>query len=113
MIRLVFLLLGAPALKPVWRLLTVAGIFWMLVGLAILFDLSDGALSVVLDTLAIFLVIEGLVEIAAAMSVGLREHWITYGCIARLASIRRSRNSFLVRSMKARSFGCAWERCGK
>ena len=76
MIRLVFLLLGARALKPVWRLLTVAGIAWMLLGVAILFDLSDGALSVVLDTLAILLVIEGLVEIAAAMAVGLRQRWI-------------------------------------
>jgi uncharacterized membrane protein HdeD (DUF308 family) len=76
MIRLVFLLLGARALKPVWRLLTVAGIVWMLLGVAILYDLSDGVLSVVLDTLAIFLVVEGLVEIAAAISVGLRQHWI-------------------------------------
>lgn len=76
MIRLVFLLLGARALKPVWRLLTAAGIIWMLIGAAILFDLSDGALSVVLDTLAIFLVVEGLIEIAAAISVGIRQHWI-------------------------------------
>ncbi|WP_287336156.1 hypothetical protein [Mesorhizobium sp.] len=76
MIRLVFLLLGARALKPVWQILTAAGVIWMLVGIAILFDLSDGALSVVLDTLAVFLVVEGLVEIAAAISVGLRQHWI-------------------------------------
>src|SRR5690606_16845374 len=69
-------LLGARALKPIWRLLTVAGAIWMLLGIAILFDLSDGILSVVLDTLAIFLVVEGLVEIAAAISVGLRQHWI-------------------------------------
>jgi hypothetical protein len=45
-------------------------------GVAILFDLSDGVLSVVLDTLAVFLVVEGMVEIAAAISVGLRQHWI-------------------------------------
>ncbi|MET3579059.1 uncharacterized membrane protein HdeD (DUF308 family) [Mesorhizobium robiniae] len=76
MIRLVFLLLGARALKPVWQLLTAAGVVWMLVGIAILFDLSDGALSVVLDTLAVFLVVEGLVELAAAISAGLRQHWI-------------------------------------
>jgi uncharacterized membrane protein HdeD (DUF308 family) len=76
MIRLVFLLLGARALKPVWRVLTVAGIVWMLLGIAILYDLSDGVLSVVLDALAIFLVVEGAVEIAAAISVGLRQHWI-------------------------------------
>lgn len=48
----------------------------MLLGMAILLDLRDGALSVVLDTLAIFLVVEGLVEIGAAVSVGLRHHWI-------------------------------------
>ncbi|MHC1551511.1 HdeD family acid-resistance protein [Phyllobacterium sp. K27] len=76
MIRLVFLLLGAKALKPIWRLLTAAGIVWILLGVAILFDLSDGALSVVLDTLAIFLIVEGLVEIAAAVSLGLRQHSI-------------------------------------
>jgi uncharacterized membrane protein HdeD (DUF308 family) len=76
MIRLVFLLLGAQALKPIWRFLAAAGIFWMLLGIAILFDLSDGALSVVLDTLAIFLVVEGLVEITVAASIGLRQHWI-------------------------------------
>jgi uncharacterized membrane protein HdeD (DUF308 family) len=76
MIRLLFLLIGARALKPMWRLLAIAGVVWMLLGIAILFDLSDGALSFVLDTLAIFLVIEGLVEIAAATSIGLRDHWI-------------------------------------
>jgi len=76
MIQLVFLLLGAHALKPVWRFLIVAGIVWMLLGVAILLDLSDGVLSVVLDTLAVFLVVEGFVEIAAAISVGLRRRWI-------------------------------------
>jgi uncharacterized membrane protein HdeD (DUF308 family) len=76
MIQLLFLLLGVRALKPVWRLLTAAGVVWILLGVAILFDLSDGVLSVVLDTLAVFLVVEGLVEIAAAISTGLRQHWI-------------------------------------
>jgi len=76
MIRLLFLLLGARALKPMWRLLMVAGVGWMLLGVAILFDLGDGKLSVFLDTLAIFLVVEGSVEIIAAASLGLRRHWI-------------------------------------
>src|SRR5688572_25716363 len=76
MVRLFFLLLGARALQPVWRFLTVAGSVWMLLGVAILFDLSDGVLSVVLDTLAIFLIVEGLVAIAAATSLGMRRHWI-------------------------------------
>ncbi|MEL4376635.1 hypothetical protein [Brucella cytisi] len=76
MIRLLFLLLGARALKPMWRILVVAGVIWMLTGAAILFDLGDGALSVVIDTLAVFLIVEGAVEILAAASLGLRRHWI-------------------------------------
>jgi len=75
MIRLAFLLLGAHALKPMWRLLAVAGVIWMLLGVFILFDLTDGALFFVLDALAVFLAIEGLVEIVAALSLGLRRHW--------------------------------------
>ncbi|MCV3739415.1 hypothetical protein OCK02_25015 [Rhizobium sp. TRM96647] len=76
MIQLVFLLLGANALRPAWKFLTIAGIVWIFFGLAILFDLSDGKLFILLDTLAIFLIVEGLVEIAAAYSVGIRHHWI-------------------------------------
>ena len=75
MIRLLFLLLGARALKPMWRYLIVAGIIWMLLGALILFDLSDGVLTVVLDTFALCLVVEGGVEIVAAASLGLRKHW--------------------------------------
>jgi len=59
MVRLLFLLLGARALKPMWRYLMVAGIVWMALGALILFDLSDGVLTVVQDTFAFFLVIEG------------------------------------------------------
>lgn len=76
MIRQLFLLLGARALKPMWRLLIIAGVAWMLLGALILFDLSDGKLSFVLDTLAIFLIVEGIVEIIAAISLGLQRHWI-------------------------------------
>src|SRR5262245_2116482 len=76
MVRLFFLLLGARALKPMWRFLTVAGSVWIMLGVSILFDRSAGAFSVVLDTLAIFLVVEGLVAIAAATSLGLRRHWL-------------------------------------
>ncbi len=76
MIRLVFLLLGAQALKPMWWILATAGAIWILLGIGILYDLGDGRLSVVLDTLAIFLIIEGVVEIAAACARGAREHWI-------------------------------------
>lgn len=76
MVRLLFLLLGARALKPMWRLLMAAGMVWMLLGILILFDLSDGKLFVFLDTLAIFLIVEGFVEIIAAAALGLRRHWI-------------------------------------
>lgn len=76
MIRLLFLLLGARALKPVWPYLMTAGILWMLLGALILYDLSDGVLTVVLDAFALFLVVEGLVELVAAASQGLRRHWI-------------------------------------
>ncbi|MFC0246634.1 HdeD family acid-resistance protein [Falsochrobactrum ovis] len=76
MIRLVFLLLGAQALKPMWWILATAGGIWILFGFGILYDLGDGRLSVVLDTLAIFLIIEGVVEIAAACARGARDHWI-------------------------------------
>ncbi len=76
MINLIFLLLGAKALKPAWRILVLSGVAWMLLGVAILFDLSDGKLSILLDTFAIFLVVEGLIEIAAAFSIGVQQHWI-------------------------------------
>ncbi|MCK4207361.1 hypothetical protein J3U99_21600 [Brucella pituitosa] len=76
MIRLVFLLLGAKALKPAWKVLVIAGVAWMLIGIAILFDLSDGKLFLLLDTFAIFLIVEGLIELTAAFSVGVRQHWI-------------------------------------
>jgi Uncharacterized conserved protein len=76
MIRLLFLLLGARALKPMWRYLMVAGIVWMALGALILFDLSDGVLTVVQDTFAFFLVIEGAVELIAALSRGVRKHWV-------------------------------------
>ncbi|MFK3668494.1 HdeD family acid-resistance protein [Ochrobactrum teleogrylli] len=76
MIRLVFLLLGTRALKPMWRILATVGIAWMLLGACILFDLGDGKLSIVLDTLAFFLIVEGIVEIAAACARGARDNWI-------------------------------------
>src|SRR5690606_25750409 len=73
---LVFLLLGAQALKPMWWILATAGGIWILFGFGILYDLGDGRLSVVLDTLAIFLIIEGVVEITAACARGAGVHWI-------------------------------------
>lgn len=76
MIRLIFLLVGAYALKPRWLLMAFFGLCWLLLGMAIVYDIADdGLLSVPLDTLAILLVIEGVVEIAAAMVIDIRIHW--------------------------------------
>ncbi|KOC92010.1 HdeD family acid-resistance protein [Winslowiella iniecta] len=76
MIRLIFLLVGAHQLKSRWLFLAFLGLCWIALGMAILYDIaSDGRLSVPLDTLAILLVVEGLVEIVAAMIVGLRIYW--------------------------------------
>jgi len=72
MIRLAFLLLGTNALRPQWRILAIAGAAWCLLGGAMLVDLSDGKMSVVTDTLGILLAIHGLVELAAALLLGLR-----------------------------------------
>lgn len=57
MILLVFLLLGERALKRDWNFVC-GGRHLDADRFDILFDLGDGALSVVLDTLAIFLVTE-------------------------------------------------------
>ena len=75
MIRLLFLLLGARALRPQWLVLAIAGGLWCLLGVLILLDLSDGRLSVVTDTLGILLGIEGIVEVAAALVLGARQYW--------------------------------------
>jgi len=75
MIRLAFLLLGARGLRPQWRILALAGGAWCLLGLLMLFDLSDGRMSVLTDTLGILLVIEGAVELGAALVLGLRSNW--------------------------------------
>ena len=76
MIRLIFLLVGARQLKSRWLFLAFIGACWITLGVAIFYDIaSDGRLSVPLDTLALLLVIEGLVEIAAAMIIGIRIYW--------------------------------------
>lgn len=74
MIRLAFLLLGADALRPQWRLLAIVGAAACLLGVLMLVDLSDGRLSVVTDTLGILLGLHGVVELAAAFLLGVRDH---------------------------------------
>ncbi|MBP2167635.1 uncharacterized membrane protein HdeD (DUF308 family) [Erwinia toletana] len=76
MIRLIFLLSGAHVLKSRWLLMGLFGLCWIALGIVIFIDIADdGRLSVPLDMLAILLVVEGLVEIAAALIIDIRIHW--------------------------------------
>jgi len=72
MIRLAILLLGARALRRKWRILAAAGAVWLLVGGLMLADLSDGKMSVVVDTLGVLLALQGIVELVAGCLLGLR-----------------------------------------
>ncbi|MCG7354626.1 hypothetical protein [Roseomonas mucosa] len=76
MIRLAFLLLGAQALRRQWALLAAAGAAWMVLGVLILIDLSDGHLVVLTDTLGILVGIKGFVEACSALVLGLRRNWL-------------------------------------
>lgn len=76
MIRLIFLLVGAHKLKSRWLLMALFGVCWFALGMAILADIAeDGRLSVPLDMLALLLIVEGVVEIAAALIMDIRIHW--------------------------------------
>lgn len=73
MVKLIFLLTGAQVLKARWHWLAIGGLLLIVLGLLIFKDIADdGLLSVPLDTLAILLILEGLVQIAVAMIGGLR-----------------------------------------
>ncbi|WP_312240208.1 hypothetical protein [Pantoea sp.] len=73
MVKLIFLLTGAQVLKARWPWLAIGGLLLIVLGLLIFKDIADdGLLSVPLDTLAIFLILEGLVQIAVAIIGGLR-----------------------------------------
>ncbi|WP_437612715.1 HdeD family acid-resistance protein [Erwinia sp. V71] len=76
MIRLIFLLVGAHVLKSRWVLMALFGLCWVIVGAAVLCDIAaDGRLSVPLDVLALLLIVEGVVEIAAALIMDIRVYW--------------------------------------
>lgn len=67
MIKLIFLLTGAQVIRRRWYWLAVAGGALLLLAALILYDIaSDGLLSVPLDMLAIFFIIEGLVQMTLA-----------------------------------------------
>lgn len=71
MLRLLLLLAGAPLLKSRWMVLVVSGLLWTGMGIAIFCDIAhDGLLSFPLSMLALVLLVEGLVDIAAAFISG-------------------------------------------
>ncbi len=73
MIRLIFLLMGARALRPRWLLLALMGLLLIALSVAIFIDMAgDGRLSVPLDTLAILLVVEGIVQLLSGWLIGTR-----------------------------------------
>lgn len=76
MLRLLFLLLGAQLLKSRWLVLVGVAVACLSLGVAIFIDIADdGLLSVPLDTLALLLVVEGVVEILSAIVANLRINW--------------------------------------
>lgn len=71
MLRLLLLLVGAPVLKARWKVLVVLGLLWTGLGMAIFSDIAhDGLLSFPLRLLALVLLVEGVVDIAAALISG-------------------------------------------
>jgi uncharacterized membrane protein HdeD (DUF308 family) len=72
MIRLVMLLIGARAVTRQWPMLPVLGALWMLLGVLLIGDISDGLLSVAIDTLGILLLAEGSAGLAGAFAMGMK-----------------------------------------
>ncbi|MDO6405126.1 HdeD family acid-resistance protein [Pantoea phytobeneficialis] len=67
MIKLIFLLTGAQVIRRRWYWLALVGSALLILSALILYDISsDGLLSVPLDLLAIFFIIEGLVQMTFA-----------------------------------------------
>src|SRR5215510_7681231 len=64
MIRLAMLLVGARALRRKWPVITVLGLLWMTLGLAIMVDASDGVTMVATEAFAILLLFEGFGALA-------------------------------------------------
>ncbi|MCZ4060647.1 hypothetical protein O3W44_18370 [Pantoea sp. LMR881] len=78
MIKLIFLLTGAQVLRKRWYWLAFFGVALLILALSILYDISsDGLLSVPLDTLATFFVIEGIVQMVLALTKEMLIDWLT------------------------------------
>ena len=58
------LLVGARALRRKWLMLTVLGVLWMALGLAIMADASGGLSIVTVEAIAILLLFEGFLALA-------------------------------------------------
>lgn len=74
MIRLAFLLLGSHALRPQWGFLAILGMIWSLLGILMLIDLTDGKMSILMDTLGILLGVHGVFEIVSALVLDVKRH---------------------------------------
>ncbi|MDE1184906.1 MAG: hypothetical protein PW844_00275 [Pantoea sp.] len=67
MIKLIFLLTGAQVIRRRWYWLALTGVALLLLAALIFYDIaSDGLLSVPLDMLALFFIIEGMVQMTLA-----------------------------------------------
>ncbi|MES2413086.1 MAG: DUF308 domain-containing protein [Pseudomonadota bacterium] len=68
MFRLALILFGGDALVKRWRVFLAAGLLTMLAAALLLLDLIDGVANVATWTLGLFLLVQGLVEIAVGAS---------------------------------------------
>lgn len=74
MIRLAMLLIGARSVKRQWPMLPAMGALWILLGIVLIVDISDGVLSVTIDALGILLLAEGSAGLLGAFAMGMKSH---------------------------------------
>lgn len=78
MIKLIFLLTGAQVLRRRWYWLAIVGVALLILSASMLYDIgSDGLLSVPLDVLACFFVVEGVVQLFFALTKEMLIDWLT------------------------------------
>lgn len=68
MIRLAILLVGARSVRRQWLLLPAIGALWIMLGVLLIADVSDGVLSVTIDTLGVLLLVEGSAGLIGAFA---------------------------------------------
>lgn len=68
MIRLAILLVGARSVRRQWPLLPAIGALWIMLGVLLIADVSDGVLSVTIDTLGVLLLVEGSAGLMGAFA---------------------------------------------